>query len=219
MKSKKLRLICNFKRFNVNSNFIISAFNLAFIAYYFLGLIKPTSNFYLWCDGIVGKIHAKSKKIPGSKFITFFFNFKFSNITVMGNYSKKQNLFLKKKFKTKVNFIKLPKITKQNVNKFIPKIQKNSLILITLPTPKQEILANAIKKRSKYFKIVCIGGGLSIASGEIKKCPKLIQDIGLEFVWRLNSDPWRRIKRLVLTTIIYIINVNKVNKKIKIIKI
>ena len=60
---------------------------------------------------------------------------------------------------------------------------------------------------------------MSIASGEIKKCPKLIQDIGLEFVWRLNSDPWRRIKRLVLTMIIYIINVNKVNKKIKIIKI
>ncbi len=219
MKSKRIKLISNFKKFNANSNFILSAFNLSFIAYYFLGLIKPSNNFYLWTDGIIGTIYSKSEKIPGSKFFTFFYNFKFSSIIVMGNYSKKQNFFLKKKFKTKISFIKLPNITKKNLKKFIPKIQTNSLVLITLPTPKQEMLANEIKKKNKKFKIICIGGGLSIASGEIKKCPNFIQKIGLEFIWRLNSDPWRRIKRLALTMLIYLININNISKKIKIIKI
>jgi len=219
MKSSKIKLISNLKKFNINTNFIFSAFNLAFIAYYFLELIKPNSNFYLWCDGIVGKIYSKSIKIPGNKFITFFFNYKFSKIIVMGNYSKKQNFYLKKHFKTKVDFIKLPKISNDNLKKFIPKIKKNSLILITLPTPKQEILANEIRKNNKHFKILCIGGGLSIAAGEIKKCPDILQKIGMEFLWRLNSDPLRRIKRLALTIFIYIININKINKRIKIIKI
>ena len=67
MKSKSFNLISNFEKFNIRSNFIFSALNLAFIAYFFLGLIKPSNNLYLWCDGIFGKIHSKKKKIPGSK--------------------------------------------------------------------------------------------------------------------------------------------------------
>ncbi len=216
MKSRSFNLISNFEKFNIRSNFIFSALNLAFIAYYFLGLIKPSNNLYLWCDGIFGKVHSKKKKIPGSKFITFFFNYKFSKIIVMGNYSKKQNQYLKKKFNTKVNFIKLPIVKGNNLKKFVPKLDNNSLVLITLPTPKQEILAKEIKKNNKNFKIICIGGGLSIASGEIKQCPKILQSLGLEFVWRLNTDPLRRIKRLSLTLLIYILNAHKIKKKLKI---
>ena len=134
----------------------------------------------------------------------------------MGNYSKKQNQYLKKKFKTKVNFIKLPIIKGNNLKKFVPKLDNNSLVLITLPTPKQEILAKEIKKNNKNFKIICIGGGLSIASGETKQCPKMLQSLGLEFVWRLNTDPWRRIKRLSQTLFIYILNLHKIKKKLKI---
>ena len=39
MKKKKLILVNNFDNLNLNTNFIFSAFNLAFIAYFFLGLI------------------------------------------------------------------------------------------------------------------------------------------------------------------------------------
>ena len=134
----------------------------------------------------------------------------------MGNYSKIQNQYLKRKFKTKINFIELPIVKNNDLKKFVPKLDKNSLVLITLPTPKQEILANEIKKNNKHFKIICIGGGLSIASGEIRQCPKILQNLGLEFIWRLNSDPWRRTKRLTLTLLIYIINLNKINKKLRI---
>ena len=61
MKSKNFKLISNFKKFNTKSNFIFSALNLAFIAYYFLGLIQPSKNLYLWCVNF-GKIHSKTKR-------------------------------------------------------------------------------------------------------------------------------------------------------------
>ena len=80
-----------------------------------------------------------------------------------------------------------------------------------------EILENEVGKYNKNFKILCIGGGLGIDAGEISKCPEILQNFGLEFVWRLNSDPWRRIKRLTGTIFIYILNLHKINKKIKII--
>ena len=85
----------------------------------------------------------------------------------------------------------------------MPKIERNTLVLITLPTPKQEILSNEIIKKSKYYKILCIGGGLSIATGEIRKCPKFLYNLGLEFLWRLRTDTIRRLKRLIVTLLIF----------------
>jgi len=216
MKLKKIDLISNFKKFDLNSNFIFSALNLAFIGYFLIGIIVPNKKTFLWCDGLFGRIYSKSTKITGSKFITFFFKYKFKEIVIMGNSTKKQINFLRKNFKTKVRLINLPFIDDKNVKKFTTKVGKKSLILITLPTPKQELLAMEISKKNKNFKIICIGGGLSIAAGDTKVCPKIIQNLGLEFIWRLNTDTYRRIKRLLYTFSIYFKNINKINNKIKI---
>ena len=62
MKSKKINLISNFKRFDLNSNFIFSAFNLAFIAYFLLGIINTNKNTFLWCDGLFGKFIQSHQK-------------------------------------------------------------------------------------------------------------------------------------------------------------
>ena len=159
----------------------------------------------MWCDGFVGQIYSRTKKIPGSEFLSLFFKYKFSEIVILGNHSHIQVKFLKRKFKTKIKSIILPKITKKNINKFAPRVKKNSLILITLPTPKQEMLSNEIIKKNKYYKIVCIGGGLSIAAGEVKSCPVFISKIGLEFIWRLRTDTLRRVFRLLFTSIMFVI--------------
>lgn len=205
MKKKNLILIEDFKNFNYKKNFIFSALNLAFLAYLFTGNIKPSKNLFLWCDGIAGKIFFNSKKIPGNKFLSFFFKYKFKEIMILGNCTKKQKNFLKKKFKTKVVGIQLPIINQNNIKKYAPKIKKNSIVIITLPTPKQEMLSEYIKKKNKFYKILCIGGGLEIASGEVKPCPKFISNLGLEFIWRLRTDTFRRLKRLFFTFFIFII--------------
>ena len=96
------------------------------------------------------------------------------------------------------------------------KSSKNDLIFITLPTPKQEIIAHYISKKLKYFKIICIGGSIAIASGEEKVVPKILSNF--EFVWRLRYETLRRTKRL-LTTFFYYLYGRFFNKKIKNLKI
>ena len=71
----------------------------------------------------------------------------------------------------RLNFTDLPFGEPEELIKHITNIKDNSLILITLPTPKQEKLAQMILKKFKFGKIICIGGGLSLPSGHEKKCP------------------------------------------------
>ena len=200
MKFKKIKLIDNLQKIPSSENFVFAALNLAFLSYLCFGSIKISKNLFLWCDGIVGQILYNSKKIHGSLFIKKFYKFNFKEIIVFGNHSSKQIIFLKKKFQTNVRGINLPKITEKNIKNYIPKLKKNSLILITLPTPKQEKLSHEIIKKNKNYKIICIGGGLSIATGEIKKCPEILSKFGLEFVWRLRTDTSRRLVRLLFTS-------------------
>ena len=62
-----------------------------------------------------------------------------------------------------------------------------------------------IKSKFNFAKIICIGGGLSIASGHEKKCPKWLDKLGLEFIWRLKNETRRRTLRIIrdIVTIIF----------------
>jgi len=79
------------------------------------------------------------------------------------------------------------------------------MCLLTLPTPKQEILAEYISETQNDYKIFCIGGGLAMISGDEKPIPlKFDSFFFSETVWRLQFETIRRIKRLLLTFIFYI---------------
>mgnify|MGYP006079986647 CR=1 FL=1 len=200
------------------NNFILSAFNLAFLSYYMDKKINITREYILWPDGIFAKLFISASKIAGSDLINNLILPKNINqLIVVGNLNKFNKAFLKKKFKIKIKHITIPRISYKQLNKVFIKTRKNSLCLITLPTPKQEILANKIGKNNKFYKIICIGGGLDIASGKIKKCPIFISRIGLEFIWRLRSDTFRRLLRLLETFIKFIIyfSLGKFDLKIK----
>ena len=79
--------------------------------------------------------------------------------------------------------------------KYKPRI--NDLIFITLPTPKQELLSVELAKKFKDYKIIFIGGSIAIFSGEEKEVPVFLNNF--EFLWRLQYETWRRIKRLLVT--------------------
>ena len=95
---------------------------------------------------------------------------KIKQITVFGNLPQQSKKFLLKKYRRKIENIPLPygsidKIIK-NLNY---KINKDEIILTTLPTPKQEQLAEYLTKKNKHYKIICIGGSINIVSGLEKK--------------------------------------------------
>ena len=96
------------------------------------------------------------------------------------------------------------KIKWDELKNHLPKIEENSLVFITLPTPKQEQLSVELQKKNSNYKIICIGASISIASGEEKAVPAFMERAGLEFIWRLRTDTFRRISRLLISTKFYL---------------
>lgn len=204
-KSNFFEIIDNQKKINEIINkkkcFILSAFNLAFFSNIYSNRLKLNKYTVLWSDGLFCKFFNNNIiKIPGFKLINDIeINNKYKSIHIIGNTDSKVNFYIKKKFNGKIiDYSPLPFSNIKVLCKKIPKIKKKSLVLITLPTPKQEIFAGQVLKKYPMSKIICIGGGLRIASGSEKKCPLFIYNMGLEFLWRLNSDTRRRVKRLTV---------------------
>jgi hypothetical protein len=179
--------------------------NLAFLGSYSSGEIKKNKHLINWPDGIFSrKISDLNLKIPGREIVRSLRIPKIiKKITVIGNLSNKAKLFLENLYKKKIKIVNLPYGDINFILKnFKYKTSKNELIFTTLPTPKQEIIANYIASRNKEFRIICIGGSISIACGEEKVVPTFLYRF--EFLWRLRYETRRRIWRLLISFVNYI---------------
>jgi UDP-N-acetyl-D-mannosaminuronic acid transferase (WecB/TagA/CpsF family) len=123
---------------------------------------------------------------------------------ILGNLSDAGKKFLIKKFKLKIEHILLPFGNTNVILKSLKnlKINKNDLVFLTLPTPKQEEIAFKLSELFKNYKIICIGGSISIASGTEKVVPNFL--LNYEFIWRLRYETTRRISRLLSTFFYYV---------------
>ena len=200
---KSFKIIKNIKKFNLNQNFILSGANLAFLGYYSNNEVNLGKNIYHWPDGIWIKNHIQITKTPGKKLLEDLkLNKSFKSIAVFGNLSENSKKYLKKRFRVKIIHYNLPYGNISNIKKKSYKISKRSLVLITLSTPKQEKYASHLTKKNNFFKIICIGASVAIASGDEKAVPKILRNV--EFLWRLRNDFLRRSKRLIETLFYYI---------------
>ncbi len=186
---------------NKKGGFILSGLNLAFIG--FISKIEPDRSFKLWPDGLFGKIFTKKiNKFAGREILNNLEKWCKKEIVLVGNLNKKSIKFFKRKKIKIIKYLELPVgspeviIKKLKKNSF-KKIKKNAVVIITLPTPKQEIIAKEIYCQNPKLQILCLGGALNIASGHESSVPKLLENLGLEFFWRLKTDPLRRTIRLI----------------------
>ena len=207
-----IRLLNSFDLSTINKNFILSGLNLAFIGTLAKKELYIHKNMYHWPDGLFQRrfFNRRVKKISGRSLINLMkVPKKIKKIYILGNSSSRQVNFIKNKFKKKVTHIKLPysesvyEIYKYNL---ATKIFKDSdLIFVTLPTPKQEHLAFLLAQNNNY-KIICIGGALSMIVGEEKSIPYYLESIlGAEAIWRLKTDTIRRSQRLFSTLFYYVV--------------
>jgi glycosyltransferase involved in cell wall biosynthesis len=203
-----LRVIADSKFINYEKNFIFSGLNLAFMGSYSSGDINITKNYYFWPDGFFVKRLSKIaiNKIPGRTLIdTLIIGKNIKKISVLGVLSENSKNYLTNKFGLSIEHHQLPFGNLNDFKKFIPIFKKDEICLLTLPTPKQEILAEYISKTQSYYKIFCIGGGLAMISGDERSIPKKFDTFFFsETVWRLQFETIRRTKRLLLTFIFYI---------------
>jgi len=86
----------------------------------------------------------------------------------------------------------------QDLDKVVYKINKvkPDILLVGLGSPKQEkwIYEN-LKKMPSVKLAIGVGGAFDFISGFIKRSPKFLQKIGLEWLWRLIIQP-KRFKRI-----------------------
>ncbi len=209
------KIVKDVKNIPFKKNFILSGLNLAFLGYYFKNDIKQHQDLYHWPDGIFAKtVFDNIRKVPGRDIINNMELPKFiQKIYVYGNLSLLNKNFLIKKFKLPIVHKKLPYGNISKIKQYInEEIDKNSIVFLTLPTPKQEQIAFEIAKNNKHFKIICIGASISIASGEEKSVPKAIENF--EFLWRLRTDPLRRILRM-FESMVFFLSGKYLKKKLK----
>lgn len=206
---EKIKLIKNTSQIPFDRNFSLSGLNLAFLGYINSGIIKLHSHLINWPDGIF-KTRFYGFNVPKVSGLNLLKNLEIpdtiENVYVLGVLTARSKEFLSKKIlNSKLIHIDLPHDKVENIYKFCPKNFTNKdLIICTLPTPKQEQLSELIIKNNKFFKIICLGGAIAMASGEEKRVPEILDRLNLEFLWRLRTDTKRRIFRLFYSLYFYI---------------
>lgn len=206
-----IRLIVSNNLYNLNNNFILSGLNLAFIGTLAQRQLFIHKNMYHWPDGLFQKRFFKTKvrKISGRTLLRRLVIPRIvQKIYILGNASQKQIDYVASRFGKPVEHISLPFSNSVYdiylTNKFPKNFNKTDLIFITLPTPKQEYLANLISQHNHY-KIICIGGALAMVVGDEKPVPFYLENVlGAEAIWRLKNDTYRRTSRLIKTLIYYL---------------
>ena len=209
LKFNKIKIISMVNKIPMDKNFSLSGLNLAFLGFYGSKKISIHKDLYHWPDGIFFKrfFGNKLKKIPGREIISnLLLNGNIKKLYVFGLLSPNAKKYLISKYNREVQHINLPfgkaKFLYDKYCNF--EFGENDLIIITLPTPKQEEFAHEIVKNNKFFKILCIGGALSMAAGDEKEIPLFFERYALEFLWRLRTDTKRRIIRLLISLLFYL---------------
>ncbi len=65
------------------------------------------------------------------------------------------------------------------------------LCFLSLGAPKQELLAQALRRRCPDVGFVCVGAALDFLSGHTARAPRLVRAVGLEWLWRVVTNPRR----------------------------
>lgn len=79
----------------------------------------------------------------------------------------------------------------------IAEIRKSGakICLVALGAPKQELFSNYARKMGLACCMVCVGAALDFIAGQQIRAPKILRDHGLEWAWRLASNPRRLARR------------------------
>ena len=206
--NKKYLFIKDINKLILEKKFILSGFNMAFLSFVHNKIDFDRKNLYVWPDGIFAKFMAQKNKIPGRKILSNIKNNNnFKNIYLISSKNLNNIKYLKKKFNDKkFYFIEAPfgnsNLIFNKIYEQVKKIKPNSLIILGLPTPKQEEIAAKISFSLKDYKIICLGGAINYNSKDTKLPPKFFE-LYFESIWRLQNDTLRRSIRLVKSMSIF----------------
>jgi N-acetylglucosaminyldiphosphoundecaprenol N-acetyl-beta-D-mannosaminyltransferase len=110
------------------------------------------------------------------------------------------------------------KMTEQEMKELGDQISSSGadIVWIGLSTPKQEYFAKSLSPFVRVHFIVTVGAAFDFHSGKLRKAPRVIQHMGLEWFFRLALEPkrlWKRYFEIVPKFLYYSIIELLTNKK------
>lgn len=98
-------------------------------------------------------------------------------------------------------------ISEAKIEEYAIKLRKKiddhqiNLVIVCLGQPKQEILAVNLVNLGANIPILCVGAFADFYAGSIKRSPKILNRLGLEWLWRLLKQPRRMWKRYLFYSV------------------
>lgn len=192
----------NFIQARRESGVVLSALNL-----FMLGFLRQHPKFpndaVFWCDGLMGALYIKlkggsTKRLRGVEMLkTALKANKGRSACILGSCSDSAKKALAQHGIELTQHYSLDSFDLDSFDCNSVSLSSD-FVLVTLPSPKQELLSLKLAavpaKSNKHF--YCIGGALNMLSHPELDCPRYLQILGLEFVFRLKTDTVRRINRL-----------------------
>ena len=94
----------------------------------------------------------------------------------------------------------------------IKKIKESNadFLFVAITSPKKEIFLNKYKNELKNINLIMgVGGSFDVISGTVKRAPKFMQDLGLEWFYRFIQEPRRMWKRYLIGNFKFLILILK----------
>lgn len=98
-------------------------------------------------------------------------------------------------------------VEEQALTEIIESLKPN-LVFVALGAPDQEewiIRHFDLLKASQTQLAMAVGGSFDFIFAKVKRAPSFMQKLGLEWLWRLIKQPWRRHRQLRLIEFIYLL--------------
>ena len=83
------------------------------------------------------------------------------------------------------------------------------LLYIGMPSPFKEVWAEQYRDRLKVGVIFGVGGSFDVLAGEVRRAPVWLQELCLEWAWRLAMEPRKMWKRYLVTNTAFLLELAK----------
>jgi len=93
------------------------------------------------------------------------------------------------------------------------KYPETDILFVAFGSPKQEIWISENLNRLPAKVVIGVGGAFDFISGKVRRAPKFIRKLGLEWLFRLIIQPWRIKRQLKLITFIFLVIKEKCSVK------
>jgi N-acetylglucosaminyldiphosphoundecaprenol N-acetyl-beta-D-mannosaminyltransferase len=78
------------------------------------------------------------------------------------------------------------------------------LLFVGMPSPFKEVWCERYRDRLDVPVIMGVGGSFDVLSGYVRRAPRALQRVGLEWLWRLSMEPRKMWKRYLVTNSIFL---------------